>query len=974
MTSTNHDPSIAASLKFEKLAASFESDYRSIEVRLIAAKQERGSHVLLAGEAVFRAEEPASRINNVLSSRSVLEQHYWLPISERKNLQERLSKREILGSLPSVEIRTGAYGSEQGLHPPQLNFQPLWPRHDSRNAVIDRRFSLTWLGAMPWTSIGQDAIEALEKDLPGGFSRIQELVARTIPGCQAARDRAVGFEVAVPMLILSTTFRDADRVKSAIRISRNINRAIVEIHVRDMEEGLVGPQLHSQPIPVPLAHLDWKQGGAWETAVYSRRAIPGLSTELQVKYRGEEWIEREGNSPRPTVVHSADRDSGLTPADSADARNMPIGSGPKASASGQQLRSLASVFTPAVQSARASLAARAGSHAQTKPAPPQIGLALSGGGFRASLFHLGALRFLKDADLLQHVSDIASISGGSILGAHFALNRDAYLGSTEDFDKAATAFLSLVRRDVRGRVERRFLFAWLPLIGWMYAPWAKRTRLLRKEYESLLGSKSLRDLGDAFPRLHILATSFTSGELITFDSVGVTLGTAAASSPCKAPGARISLAVTSSSAFQPIFPPLTLDAKALGVKQQQFPLTCHAVDGGVFDNLGIEKLIWLASRGKADLTYFVISDAQADFDWETGKAFGSVYSRATRATEILMKRISDLLFEKALQHSENNAAEIMRIQEVRLGIARPRPTYIRFSLSTDDTYREESTGIARDIAMAASQIRTDLNDFSDIEIDLLTRLGYAKCRAQFAQSFQLKADLLKAKPWSPITGRPSETVEHPKLKAHLEHSKIRPLGIISARDHVFWFGLLVAVLTLLIPVSCSRAYWGASRREASAEIEKAKQDIYRETAAHHLDTAKLLFNLAGVDKLNVDARTYDDLMISALERCARAWQIDGHDPAIAVNYAYALNRLDKHSEAAAVLEEIFRQRSFQMLPELDGKAWYYEEMAIARKYLKDDVGYQFWKHKAIGSAANIEGHMIRVERFIDTLEDERKKK
>jgi predicted acylesterase/phospholipase RssA len=46
----------------------------------------------------------------------------------------------------------------------------------------------------------------------------------------------------------------------------------------------------------------------------------------------------------------------------------------------------------------------------------KIGLALSGGGFRASLYHLGLVRFLRDADILSKVTQITAVSGGSILG------------------------------------------------------------------------------------------------------------------------------------------------------------------------------------------------------------------------------------------------------------------------------------------------------------------------------------------------------------------------------------------------------------------------------------------------------------------------------------------------------------------------------------------------------------------------------
>ena len=49
---------------------------------------------------------------------------------------------------------------------------------------------------------------------------------------------------------------------------------------------------------------------------------------------------------------------------------------------------------------------------------PKLGLALSGGGFRATLYHLGVVRFLRDAGALQNVTDIASVSGRQYSGTH----------------------------------------------------------------------------------------------------------------------------------------------------------------------------------------------------------------------------------------------------------------------------------------------------------------------------------------------------------------------------------------------------------------------------------------------------------------------------------------------------------------------------------------------------------------------------
>src|ERR1041385_2679925 len=49
-----------------------------------------------------------------------------------------------------------------------------------------------------------------------------------------------------------------------------------------------------------------------------------------------------------------------------------------------------------------------------------VALALSGGGFRATLFHLGTLRRLNELGVLTSLDAISSVSGGSIATACLA--------------------------------------------------------------------------------------------------------------------------------------------------------------------------------------------------------------------------------------------------------------------------------------------------------------------------------------------------------------------------------------------------------------------------------------------------------------------------------------------------------------------------------------------------------------------------
>lgn len=56
----------------------------------------------------------------------------------------------------------------------------------------------------------------------------------------------------------------------------------------------------------------------------------------------------------------------------------------------------------------------------------RLGLSLSGGGYRATAFHLGTLKKLQAMNLLRKVDIISTISGSSITAAYYCLHKDNY--------------------------------------------------------------------------------------------------------------------------------------------------------------------------------------------------------------------------------------------------------------------------------------------------------------------------------------------------------------------------------------------------------------------------------------------------------------------------------------------------------------------------------------------------------------------
>jgi predicted acylesterase/phospholipase RssA len=86
------------------------------------------------------------------------------------------------------------------------------------------------------------------------------------------------------------------------------------------------------------------------------------------------------------------------------------------------------------------------------PARAKLGLALAGGGFRAALFHVGVLRRLAEFDLLRHVEVLSTVSGGSIVGALYAVAlRDVLNGTVSGLLKRQE-YIDIVKA-VQRRVE-----------------------------------------------------------------------------------------------------------------------------------------------------------------------------------------------------------------------------------------------------------------------------------------------------------------------------------------------------------------------------------------------------------------------------------------------------------------------------------------------------------------------------------------
>lgn len=101
----------------------------------------------------------------------------------------------------------------------------------------------------------------------------------------------------------------------------------------------------------------------------------------------------------------------------------------------------------------------------SQPGRSKLGLALSGGGFRASLFHIGVLARLAELGVLPRIEVLSTVSGGSIVGAYYYLKiKELLEGRRSDYPKKSTpsalqayfdqAYVTIVRE-----IESEFLSA-----------------------------------------------------------------------------------------------------------------------------------------------------------------------------------------------------------------------------------------------------------------------------------------------------------------------------------------------------------------------------------------------------------------------------------------------------------------------------------------------------------------------------------
>lgn len=341
-----------------------------------------------------------------------------------------------------------------------------------------------------------------------------------------------------------------------------------------------------------------------------------------------------------------------------------------------------------------------------------IALCLSGGGYRAALFHLGALTRLNELGALGQLDAISAVSGGSILAAHLAQQLRPWPQQRVDDWQARVIdpFRAFTRKNIRTLwVLRRGL-------PWNWADSTVAVESLVSRYQRDITQLALPEL-PSHPEFVFCATDMAFGG--NWVSERSHVGSYLAGYAHPDPPWPVARAVAASSCFPPAFEPMRLrlapEAFAgghFGSEDGEVALGAHKqaerdrlirglrlTDGGVYDNMAVEP-VWKTKR------VVLVSDGGATFDFKPDAG--------------PLKRIA------RYEGIQGRQAAAVRKRWLIASFQQGLMSGAYWGIGSDVTHYEHggdgySAALVDDVI---SEVRTDLDYFAEAEAAVLQNHGY----------------------------------------------------------------------------------------------------------------------------------------------------------------------------------------------------------------------------------------------------------
>jgi predicted acylesterase/phospholipase RssA len=421
----------------------------------------------------------------------------------------------------------------------------------------------------------------------------------------------------------------------------------------------------------------------------------------------------------------------------------------------------------------------------------KVGLALSGGGFRASYYHLGVLACLAERNALRDVEVLSCVSGGSIVGACYWLKLRARLLrpeplNREDYIKLVRELIAhfdqAVQGNLRGQVQpSKALAVWRILQGehgvldpektadaleqYFYLPlWPdpgpiQMDQLAFKPADhnpALTGSEEFNPgkhnwlRGDKVPALILNATTVNTGHAWHFTTTWMgespwAIHEAADSIPRLEWSwyddavnwqIRLGRAVAASACVPLVFAPLHLGKYYQGIE-------VALVDGGVHDNQGTVSLL------ASDCNVILVSDACGQLMLEPASSpdLKGLARSSIRSMDTLMERVRLANFADLESRRRSGLLRGLMFLHMKAGLDAD-VVRLQFSQESYDLHRTQlsPSGVRKDFQQALAELRTDLDVFTPDEACALMACGYQMASKAFDHDLPDLEDLWQGPP------------------------------------------------------------------------------------------------------------------------------------------------------------------------------------------------------------------------------------
>lgn len=405
----------------------------------------------------------------------------------------------------------------------------------------------------------------------------------------------------------------------------------------------------------------------------------------------------------------------------------------------------------------------------------KVGLALSGGGFRASLYHLGVLARLAEMDVLRSVETLSTVSGGSIVGAHYYLEVKHLLETKADKDITRQDYIEIVRRvqqdflqGIQKNIRTLAVADFKKNLGMIFSKNYSQSHRLGELYEEELYARvrdnhpkgrprAMRQLliqpkGEAkdfhpkfsnwrrrarVPALLLNATSLNTGHNwhFTARSMGEPPGLLGSEvdknsryrrlwydqAPTEAlKNYRLGYAVAASACVPGLFEPLALE----GLYQDK---VVRLVDGGVHDNQGVAGLL------DEGCTFILCSDASGQMQ-DIGTPPDGLPAILLRSNAVMMDRVREAEYQDLRARVDSRAIQGLFFIHLKKDLHASVEDWIGCQNPTPETEKTKTSiryGIDPELQKRLAVTRTDLDTFSKVEACALMCSGYQMTAQQF---------------------------------------------------------------------------------------------------------------------------------------------------------------------------------------------------------------------------------------------------